>query len=260
MPNACANCAGSISSSESARTLQCDGCKRSIHLACTDVSSEDRVTRHKIRGLKILCNKCSTNMDNFNDIKKLLEDFKNEFKKEFINDMDIVKDKIDALTRKLENIDNLSSVQFTDKIANEAVDRINRAKNVFIRGVPEADGDINTRKESDKKIVETVLTTVNCNTKPVATFRIGKSNSKYPRMIKVVMNNEFEARQILRNKKKLLETNCTKNISVIDDKTPVQVQCLKELREELDMRKRKGEPNLTIKYIHGCPKIVNFRQ
>lgn len=70
------------------------------------------------------------------------------------------------------------------------------------------------------------------------------------------MNNEFESRFILRNKKRLLENPSTKKFSLICDQTPMQLQIIKELRENLERRIQNGEPNLTIRYKNGVPAIV----
>ncbi|XP_050514926.1 uncharacterized protein LOC126890122 [Diabrotica virgifera virgifera] len=72
------------------------------------------------------------------------------------------------------------------------------------------------------------------------------------------MQNEHEAKHILKNKKKLLQNVSLKNVSIIDDKTPNQIECLKELRMELEQRKSNGEENLTIKYIQGFHNWLCF--
>lgn len=254
---ACANCTKPVLPSDSSK-LQCDGCKRMIHVACTDLPQDDRITRRRIKCLKVLCNSCSANLESSLDIKGLIESFKNDMRRE----LEDVKLKIDTLNEKLTAVEN-SSVQSSDVVIQEVLDRLNRAKNVFIRGVPEATGDINAKKEHDKSVVTEVLNTVNCPANPVTILRVGKPNptNKYPRMIKLVMPNERDARTILRNKKSLIEKVSTSKLSIISDQTPSQVQLLKDLRGELDTRKANGEQNLTIKYIHGIPKItsINFR-
>uniref|UniRef100_A0A6P7G4K3 Uncharacterized protein LOC114334099 n=1 Tax=Diabrotica virgifera virgifera TaxID=50390 RepID=A0A6P7G4K3_DIAVI len=258
----CANCLKAINDRERS-ALQCDACKRGIHLACTELLQDDRITRCKVRGIKIICNSCSSNIEAFSNLKSILKEYNDDLQLK-ISQIDEkiaeITTKFNDLEIKLSSADQHSSPQFAENIANEAVDRINRAKNVIVRGVPESTGDIQTKKDEDKKFLEEILSAVECNATPVTFFRVGKVGDRFPRMIKMVMNNEYEAKQILRNKRKLLEKTKTKNVSIVDDKTPMQVNFLKELRSELETRKENGEQNLTIKYIRGIPKITNFRQ
>lgn len=259
----CANCTKPVLPSDSMK-LQCDGCKRLIHVTCTDLPQDDRVTRRRVKCLKVLCNSCGANLEASLDIKGLIESFKNDIRRE----LEDVKLKIETLNEKLtavegSAVENSKSVQSSDVVIQEVLDRLNRAKNVFIRGVPELAGDVNAGRKHDGSVVTEVLNTVNCPAKPITIFRVGKPNvaNKYPRMIKLVMPSEHDARTILRNKKNLIGKSSTSKLSIISDQTPSQVQLLNRLRGELDARKANGEPNLTIKYIHGVPKIIstNFR-
>ncbi|KAL3276289.1 hypothetical protein HHI36_024177, partial [Cryptolaemus montrouzieri] len=109
-----------------------------------------------------------------------------------------VDQKLSTIDSKISKVDYISSTQFADNIANEAVDRI-------IRGIPESAGDLSAKIEHDIEIVDDVLRTLECDSAPTTLFRIGKSNNKHPRMIKIVMNNEQDTKRILRNKNKLLE-------------------------------------------------------
>lgn len=269
MPSFCSNCSKVVGDRDSA--LQCDGCKRSLHMECTGLSSTDRVTRQKVRGLSILCNACTSNLSTFADFKKIINELKSDIQ-EKIGDLktDMLKTidnyntllsaEIASLNNKLSNVESLNSIEITDKIANEAVERISRAKNVFIRGVPEPAGDTQNKKDSDRRIIEEVLNAVTCSAEPVSLYRVGKPNQRFPRMLKVVMPTESDAKYILKNKKRLLEHTSTRTFTIIDDKTPIQQQYLKQLRAELDTRLKNGERDLTIKYVHGSPKIVSFRQ
>ncbi|KAL3287713.1 hypothetical protein HHI36_002177, partial [Cryptolaemus montrouzieri] len=58
--------------------------------------------------------------------------------------------KFDKVNTELSTVDTLNADQFLDRAASEALDRMNRAKNIFIRGVVELPGDSNTKKENDK--------------------------------------------------------------------------------------------------------------
>ena len=66
---ACANCSQLVSDRDASK-LQCDGCKRPIHVRCTDIVQEDRVTQQK--SIKIVANSCGMSLDFFKGIKSLM--------------------------------------------------------------------------------------------------------------------------------------------------------------------------------------------
>lgn len=66
-------------------------------------------------------------------------------------------------------------------------------------------------------------------------------------------SNHSEAKFILKNKSTVLENRATKKVFVVDDKTPIQQEILKEIRKE-QSRKKNGEEYITITYIQGVPK------
>ena len=80
---ACTNCSQLVSDRDASK-LQCDGCKRPIHVRCTDIVQEDRVTRQRLKSVKIVCNSCGTSLDSFKDIKSLIESLKNDMCKELV--------------------------------------------------------------------------------------------------------------------------------------------------------------------------------
>lgn len=253
----CANCSQQVGES---KHLTCDACKRALHLNCTDVSlKDDRVTRMKMRNIRIVCNQCSANIDQFSNLETLLKSFRQDIKEQ----LDGFAAKFEDINKKLSTIDHLNSVDFTEDIASEAFDRLNRARNIMIKGVPEVAGQKEVKKEHDRKIVADVLGKVGSEATPVAILRVGgvNTNSPYPRGIKVVLSSEQEAKHVFRNSGKLLESRETKDFRITDDKTALQIKYLNSLREQLESRKKNGEADITIKYIRGQPKIVkNFRK
>lgn len=63
---------------------------------------------------------------------------------------------------------------------------------------------------------------------------------------------------IIRNKKKLTDSNPPSTTFISTDRTPHQRDYMKSLKEELVLRSNNGESGLTIKFIKGIPKIVNI--
>lgn len=144
-----------------------------------------------------------------------------------------------------------------ENIVSEAVERINRANNIILYNVAEPTGSKQAQIESDNAIVTNILSKIE---HPDATFikatRLGKTNGNKPRILKVSFPTPSQARTALRNKKKLNNTQFS-NVSMSDDKTPKQVQYLRDLREILKQKIDSGDNNLTIKYIKGAPQIVD---
>ncbi|CAH1108296.1 unnamed protein product [Psylliodes chrysocephalus] len=90
-------------------------------MECTDLSSTDRVTRQKIRGLNILCNSCSVNLGNFTDLKKVITDFKLDIQKKLDDNIAKLSTEITQLKNKIVSVEATSYIEITEKIANEAV-------------------------------------------------------------------------------------------------------------------------------------------
>ena len=227
-----------------------------IHVAClglAGLSEKDRVTRNRVQGIKFFCNACSASLDKMGNVCALIEKLKNDISSK----MESFETKISDLSKKLEPVNEIQSPVFIDNITNEAIDRIKRSKHIIIRGAVEINGTSSEKTAHDSTIVANVLKAVNSKATPITFFRFGKPHSKFPQQIKVVLPSEYDAKQILKNKRKLLETNATKKLSIIDDKTPHQRKYLAKLRKTLETRKNAGETELTIKYVHGNPKIVS---
>jgi hypothetical protein len=68
------------------------------------------------------------------------------------------------------------------------------------------------------------------------------------------------AKEVLRNKNKLINSDLPRSISISDDKTSKQLEYLKNLRTELQLRRDNGEDNITIKYVKGIPSIIESKK
>lgn len=250
--NACANC--NQPTSQNQTRIQCDCCKQYLHVGCTGIT-DDKITRNKARALKIVCNVCNSKFEQLADIKGLIESLKAD-----------MNSKISSLEQKLHEIETkiTSATQnfeiprkSFEKVTVEAVERINRSRNIIIKGAPEATGTAEARKSADFEKVVEILSVIDSVDAPLSVNRLGRNvNGDRPRPLKVVFDNQSAARHVLRNKQKLLNNNTTKNFKISDDKTPSQIEYLNSVREELQERLNGGESNLTIKYINGLPEIT----
>lgn len=251
----CANCASAIAEK---RSIACDSCKRNIHISCTGLQADDRLTRTRARCIKIVCNACSDNIEQLADLKAGFAEMKTS-----------LMNKIEALEKKFSEVStNVTSIlsQTADRkvkedIIQETIERISRSCNVVMRGIPEHHGSLEERKQHDSARVDEVLAAIDSSAKPIAVVRLGKTptvggGDSRPRPLKVVLPSRPSAVAILRNKNKLLDTQAYRNVTLSDDRTPAQIKFLDELRAELQRRTDDGEPDLTIRYMKGVPEIV----
>ncbi|KAK5644971.1 hypothetical protein RI129_006271 [Pyrocoelia pectoralis] len=159
---------------------------------------------------------------------------------------------ISELKLKLQSpqLDNISP-GVTEELINEITERQRRASNVIIFNVKESDDDTNV-------INEIVNTVGGIDTTKLRFFRLGKPTQNKNRPVKILFNGELDAKNVLRNKPKIL--NKFRDYRIASDQTPSQRNYINELRRTLLSRQEKGETNITIKYIHGIPKIVSTDQ
>ncbi|KAJ3645580.1 hypothetical protein Zmor_023223 [Zophobas morio] len=241
MPS-CRNCAAPIGNCKTLVT--CDGCTGHIHMSCAGLSDEDvqRVTQNKNKTLKIFCKHCN-NMDLRSLLLKL------------VIRVESIENKLD--TQKQEKL----SEEIFEEATGEALERMKKAKNIIIHGIPEKTGSIQNRQEEDLLTVSTIIDNLHRSTEgnvsQIKCHRLGKAAPNKTRPLKVIFPGEEQARLILKNKKNL-DSSKFGNIKISDDKTPRQLTYLKSLRTTLQNRIDNGEANLTIKYVQGKPTIVTI--
>lgn len=250
MPTICVNCSIAI---ENKPHRQCDCCKKNIHLSCTGLQPDDRLTRGKLKCIKIVCNSCAANIEQFADIKQALDAMRLEMTSRF----QAFENKISSLEAKFDTNGTAPSASQKEDIVREAVERIGRSKNIILRGVPEINGTVDERKHHDSRVLSKVLGAVGCSSTPLSVIRLGKPQPDgRPRALRAVFPDSNPAKQILRNKAKLLDDRQFRGYKLHDDKTKSQLDYLDGLRRELQGRVDAGEAALTIKYIKGIPQIV----
>lgn len=249
-----------------APTTPCDSCRGTIHVGCTDLSEKDIiVTRAKSRCLKVVCNSCSNNMSQFNELKSLIISMKNDFSEaltqlqlDFNEKLSTFKKEVDAqLNARGDSLD-------MDGVIEEIDDRQSRRCNIVIFGMPEQQGDLDgdTRKAADNVGTSLLLKSItpNAETSEISMFRLGRYNKTAPnsRPIKVTFRDVSDVHAVIRDARKLRSNEKYKNISISFDKTPRQVESYKVLKRELVERSVNGEKNLKIKYVRGIPKIMSL--
>ena len=85
--------------------------------------------------------------------------------------------------------------------------------------------------------------------------RIGTFQNK-PRPILVEFKSKATVSTILKEKKKLRQSENWKNIYISMDTTAHQRKIMKNLRFELNQKRASGDDSWTIKYAKGVPSLV----
>lgn len=239
MPAVCTYC----NKTDNNPTLQCDSCKGSVHISCSQIEAEvaTRITRQRAKGIKFFCNNCNKSTDQFAEIKLLLQN---------------LSARIESLElRTIEQQRQLPPELF-ETIVREARDRIKRENNLIIYGIPE-DPNVNDVDEATA-VLKIAKSTENIILNPMNVSRLGAINPSQtrPRPMRVVLNNSFEVIAVLRNKNALKTEQKYKNVLLKNDETPYQRELLLKCKNNLKERTDNGELNLTIKYIKGIPSII----
>lgn len=130
------------------------------------------------------------------------------------------------------------------EVFDEFEDRERRKPNLIISGIPEQhNGSVEERQNWDALRINSLLRDLgNFNEDIVTnTYRIGKSNSRGPRLLKVVCCNADEKRAVLLKAKELRRMEEYSRVFINSDLTPAQQVKNKALREDLKRRRGLGE-------------------
>ena len=219
----------------------CGGCELPLHLKCTKLSNEEieffSVSRTPC--IKLLCNRCNFTSNAVGEIKTMLNDF-----------MTKIDTRLTNLEKSCKSAVNLHSQEM---MIQEAVERSHKSCNIIMMNVPE------DPCKNDVDIANDILAIVDESAvvSPDNVLRLGSVNSKStkPRLLQIKFKTVEKSRLVLKNKHRLNQSQF-KNVKIQGDKTRMQLNQLKDLRNELHQRVAAGENNITIKYINNIPQIV----
>ena len=133
-------------------------------------------------------------------------------------------------------VDDFRSIMLATKNEErvEERDKAFREKNIIIHGVEESNA------ENDTTFVKTLFATVGCDEiKPKSTARIGVEHKDKRRPIKVSLNHENEALQVMNNLTKLKGSEAYKRISVTEDYTLSERKMIQEMRDQVKLKNQK---------------------
>lgn len=228
--------------------INCDFCDNGgncgpcSELSATEISNMKRTKRK----LKYECKHCETRPKN-KDSNMSSSSGTNE--SQLIQIINALKDQIQRLEDKI-NSDNTKSASVdVDAVINEIEERKFRAKNIIIFEINESNEENAVdRINHDKQKVADIIPDINKDN--IKVTRLGKFVINKKRPVRVMFQNEHQAKEILRKKKG--------DKRVKNDLTPVQRSKLTDLQNKLKEKIDKGDQGWTIKYISGQPTLMKL--
>lgn len=255
--NNCTECSKAITGNTP--HIKCNGCENFVHLACLGISTEDAacITRNKLKNIKLYCTKCSNRETKMDELMKKIcaRDSKLD---EITKKIDEIFSNFESRLKILEDKNSSGICDYTkEELTQEAVERVKRSSNVIVTRLPETSLEMDLAAAKEIVNETTKITNVNLSVIRLGRTVTGADSSYKTRPLKIVLGDPNIAREVLRNKNKLLKNDKYKTVKLFDDQTPTQRDYLRKMREELKIRVENGEPNLTIKYVRGRPTICD---
>lgn len=203
------------------------------------------------------------------DIENLINSSKNELLSEIKKETEKIHDHLNSLTSRVddfekmlhslrsnqnrqdteiqdirESLNKLSccKAMTDDEICNEIALRMKKKNFLIIAGIPEStSGSIVDRRTSDTETIQRVaglLGVTNLDVEEVS--RIGRIDSRRPRLLRFKCNNENQRVSILKQAKVLNKTVDHNTVYIFPDRTLFQRQKERKLREEFLSKKSAG--------------------
>ena len=170
-----------------------------------------------------------------------------------------VHERISSIEETQKNLASVSGEELGDKI-NSAVQEAmaekmeieRRSKNVMVFQLAESVKlDVQARIQDDitsfKKVIKRFTNMELDDIQVEKAIRIGKKGGESPRPLKVMLENKEVKAKILKITKDTVVNTEFEHVRFAPDRTPTQRLKNKKLKEELFMRKSKGEDNLMIR-------------
>lgn len=225
------------------KELKCDNCKQPLHTTCSQLSrSEIQLLTAKDRRITYFCVNCEQQRTELKELKNLVLDLKKEIEE--------LKNANSVVTK--------SAPELTETIISEINERNRRASNILVFNVKESSSQsreqrINHDIQQSSEIIKKIAPEV--RTENIRVFRLGTVEGQKDRPLKIMLSSATDALAILKGKNRLGRDS---GIVIRSDQTPLQRDYLKGLQQTLEVRKKNGEQDLTIKYKNGVPEIMKL--
>ena len=145
-----------------------------------------------------------------------------------------------AIEKRLEKLssDDHVNVKLTNAVIWELYDLEKNEKNLIIANIPESlEEEADARKKEDEKRIREVFKELNAeHVKPVNVIRVG-FGGRYPKKVKVILNNVEESRKIIDNAEK---TKLSNDVWLSRDRTWNQREEARLFREEKEKQEGQG--------------------
>lgn len=203
---------------------------------------------------------CSNQQNNptLAGISRLIENCKTEILASLNSKLDDIANKMTNMTNRMDAIDQKitqvelrcskmeeTSESFFSSITQEVEDRNRRRCNLIVSGIPEEErGSVEERREADETKVGTLMGDLNdgwSDDDIAHVHRIGSNVSKGPRLIRVICQKDTVRNDVLRKAKQLRNLPKYNHVYINPDLTVCQRAENKKLRDELRLRRGRGE-------------------
>ena len=193
-------------------------------------------------------------------IKEELALFRDEMRTVMRMELADMRAEISSLSERVKDLEDRPSISSEQNsspsaqdILEELHDREVRSRNVIIFGIPEPQepspelsrvADVNGARAILGEIIPQDILVP-------GTYRLGKPRTESIRPLCVRLGSAEDVKSVLRNKHRYKGP-----FKITEDKTKMERETLMQLRAKLRELHEKGESHMTIRYIHGTPRIV----
>ena len=152
-----------------------------------------------------------------------------------------LRDKVKELSVENEKLKMNYTDQF-EEIVEEASRRHQKRKKVIISNIPEPScGSIQERKDGDRNAVKNLVLDLGLEDVQIEeTQRIGKIDSKRPRLLCITCSDKASKFELLRSAKELRKSEKYENVYINPDLTFMQRETNRKLRIELKEKREQG--------------------
>lgn len=221
--------------------MACAICSHAFYIDCVDLTSSEARKINGKSGLLWNCVKCASLGSDLNSLKSLIVKLQDEISE------------LRGLYRSPPIAQNSSTD--TETIIREVCERQKRANNFIIYGSKEdASGSKDAAAAADADFVGSVLSEIDASAPVINITRLGKFDGSKSRPIKVMLSSPELVSKVIRSASKL-KASKYRHLSLSFDRTPMQINLYKSVKEELSRRVAAGDKNLRIRYRNGIPTI-----
>lgn len=250
----CIKCEGLIND-KSEKFINCDGCGKPIHSACSDLSAAElkcyELRPTSKRRMKYICVDCEQGMHQIPKMMGLIKELKEELR--LLKEANV--NKINFNTSGA----SPSSVLAGEEIISEIFERNKRAQNIIVYGSTEDGKSKAEQTQMDSTTINSLLSAAGLGEQNIKPIRLGKfdpTKENRSRPIKVRLCSPDDVHCVIKKFRTIKSRPNFLSLSVSFDRTPKQVSVYKLVKAELNNRIENGESNLKIRYHNGMPTIV----